>query len=226
MTIFRVGTWRSQGWLGVLLLSAGMSFGADTNAEVTVPFDGSWKEQGFFRLFTNDYFQRGSQLDVVSDGTVSMLWRPVGEAFRNAKSASWVWRVSKGVPATNLTVKGMDDRNLAIYFVFVDPDREPALTGKSVRRLLREESARGLIYVRGGTQKTGSIFTSPYSLRLRTKVLRQAQMGQFLEMVDLEKDYRAAFGEDRGALVGLAISADSDDTNSEILASIGNLQLH
>lgn len=46
-------------------------------ASEAVTFDGSWKEQGFLRLFSNDYIQRGRQLDVISDGTVSLLWRPV-----------------------------------------------------------------------------------------------------------------------------------------------------
>ena len=38
-----------------------------------VPFDASWSEQGFLRLWTNDYSFRGTQLDVVSDGTVSLV---------------------------------------------------------------------------------------------------------------------------------------------------------
>ena len=210
--------------IAALFLS--LSFAVETNAEVAVPFDNSWREQGFLRLFTNDYSLRGSQLDVLSDGTVSLLWRPANEAMRSASSAEWVWRVREGVDPTDLTVKGNDDRNLSVYFVFVDSDRLEALQGRSARRVLSEDSARALIYVWGGEHEVGSMLPSPYSPRLRTKVLRSVGPGQFRESVDLESDYRAAFGEAPGVLVGLAVSADSDDTNGRIIASIGDLTLN
>lgn len=190
-----------------------------------VPFDGSWKEQGFLRLFSNSYVQRGGQLDVVSDGTVSLLWRPLDRFQQSARAASWAWRVQEGVTPTDLTVKGGDDRNLAVYFVFVDPDRAEALAGGSARRILREGSARALIYVWGGQHNRGAILPSPYSKQLRTKVLRGSDAGAHQEMVDLVSDYRTAFGGPPGALVGLAVSADSDDTKGKIVASISNLIL-
>ena len=188
-------------------------------------FDNSWKEQGFFRLFSNDYVLRGAQLDVLSDGTVSMLWRPVDRESRNANFAKWMWRVREGVIPTDLTVKGNDDRNLSVYFVFVDPDRLEALKGRSARRILREESARALIYVWGGAHRVGSILPSPYSPRLRTKVLRPVEPGTFRENVNLASDYRAAFESAPGALVGLAVSADSDDTNGiNMISAVRNCQ--
>lgn len=190
-----------------------------------VPFDGSWKEQGFLRLFSNDYVQRGGQLDVVSDSTVSLLWRPLDRSQQSARAASWAWRVQEGVTPTDLTVKGGDDRNLAVYFVFVDPDRAEALAGGSARRILREGSARALIYVWGGKHSRGEILPSPFSSQLRTKILRGSGVGAHQETVDLVSDYRAAFGGPPGALVGLAVSADSDDTKGKIVASISNLSL-
>jgi Protein of unknown function (DUF3047) len=194
-------------------------------ASEAVTFDGSWKEQGFLRLFSNDYIQRGRQLDVISDGTVSLLWRPVGQSHRSAESASWAWRVREGVSATDLTIKGGDDRNLSVYFVFLDPDRADAIANGSARRILREDSARALIYVWGGAHELGSILPSPYSPRLRTKVLRTSDAGEHWESFDLARDFRTAFGENPGTLVGLAISADSDDTDGRIVASVADLVL-
>ena len=195
-----------------------------TAAEI-VPFDGSWKEQGFLRLFSNDYAQHGRQLGVVSDGTVSMLWRLTDKSQHSRTAASWTWRVREGVTATDLTVKSGDDRNLAVYFVFVDPDRAEALAGGSARRILREQSARALIYVWGGHHNRGEILPSPYSSQLRAKILRESGAGGHKEIVDLVSDYRAAFGSPPGALVGIAVSADSDDTKGKIVASISNLNL-
>jgi hypothetical protein len=57
-------------------------------------------------------------------------------------------------------------------------------------------------------------------------VLRGAETGSFREQVDLAEDYQRAFGAASGqALVGLAVSADSDDTDSVIDAAIADLSL-
>jgi len=44
--------------------------------------------------------------------------------------------------------------------------------------------------------------------------------------VNLAKDYSRAFGGSAGALVGLAISADSDDTDTVIQGAISGLTLN
>jgi len=55
--------------------------------------------------------------------------------------------------------------------------------------------------------------------------LRPAGTGSHSERVDLAADYARAFGGAPGALIGLAVSGDSDDTDSVIRAAIGNLVL-
>lgn len=191
-----------------------------------VPFDGSWKEQGFLRLFSNDYIQRGAQVDIVSDGTVSLLWRPVDATYRDTTRATWTWSVSEGVIPTDLRTKGGDDRNLAVYFIFVDPARADALDGKSARRILSEDSARAIIYVWGGEHPAGARLASPYSPRMGTQILQTATTGRFAESVNLAQDYRSLFGSEPGALIGMALSADSDDTDGRIVASVSNLALN
>ena len=202
-----------------------ISLAASATVASPVPFDRSWKEQGFLRLWTNDYSFRGRQLDVVSDGTVSLVWRPVDPDLRNATKASWRWRVTEGVEATDLTRKGGDDRNLALYFVFVDEETAARLNPSNARRLLRNDSTRALIYVWGGAHARGDILPSPYHPGLRSKVLRNGAEGTFAESVDLAADYRRAFGETPGVLVGLGVSADSDDTDGRVRASIADLRL-
>ena len=191
----------------------------------SIEFNDAWREQGFLRFSSNDYQLRGSQLGVSSNGTVSILWRPVEDPLGTAANAAWQWRVDGGVPATDLTVKGGDDRNLALYFVFVDAASAESLRSSSARRVLRHPNTRALVYVWGGEHKVGSVLASPYSSQLRTKVLRGAGTGQFSENVNLRADFKRAFGTDAGVLIGLAVSADSDDTDTKIRAAIANLQL-
>ncbi|UWQ18814.1 DUF3047 domain-containing protein [Jannaschia sp. M317] len=183
-------------------------------------FDGSWKEQGFLRFSSNDYGQGGSTLQVVSDGTVSLLWKAVPEAQRGATRASWGWAVAEGVPATDLRRKGGDDRNLAIYFAWTDAETAATANPSRATRLLRNPGTRVLVYVWGDDDARGTIQQSPYLAGLRTVVLRPAGTGQFVEQVDLAADYARAFGGAPGVLLGVGISADSDDTDGRIRASI------
>lgn len=190
-----------------------------------VPFDSTWKEQGFFRFFSNDYTLLGDRMGIVSDGTVSVIWRPLDDALGNATTASWRWQVTAGVAATDLTRKGGDDRNLAVYFVFVDAETAKTLNRRSARKLLRNKTTRALVYVWGGAHQKGAILPSPYSPALRTIILRGAEKGTFDERVNLAADFKRAFGTDPSVLVGIAITADSDDTDGRIQAQIGRMRV-
>ena len=56
-------------------------------------------------------------------------------------------------------------------------------------------------------------------------VLRPSGTGAASENVNLARDYARAFGGSPGALVGLAVSGDSDDTGSMIEATVSGLRL-
>ncbi|SHG94730.1 DUF3047 domain-containing protein [Marivita hallyeonensis] len=191
-----------------------------------VSFDGSWKTQKFSLFSSNTYGFNGNSVSVASDGSVSLAYRQLDTSFWDATSARWSWRVDEGVPATDLRNKGGDDRNLALYFVFLPQSEAESLRGASVRRLLTNNSARVLVYVWGGAHNRGAVLSSPYlGNRGRTIVLRGSGTGSESENVDLARDYANAFG-GSAALVGIALSGDSDDTNSRIRASISGLQVN
>ncbi len=207
------------------LLALSLIFATPAPAH-NLPFDASWREQGFRRLWSNDYELAGARLGVVSEGTVSLLYRAVPRAMWEARRASWRWAVREGVAATDLTVKGGDDRNLAVYFVFVDRASAEKLSQRSARRLLRNRNTRALVYVWGGAHPRGALLDSPYGNGLlKTVIARGAGVGAFSEQVDLARDYARAFGGAPGVLVGVGITADSDDTDGRILADLFDLAI-
>lgn len=192
-----------------------------------VRFDGSWKNQKFSLFSTNRYAQQGATLGVASDDSVSLLYNAVPQSLWPADAASWTWQVSQGVPGTDLTRKGGDDRNLALYFVFLPQADAERLRGTSVTRLLNNDAVRVLVYVWGGDHARGEMLPSPYlGARGKTVVLRPSGTGSARERVDLAADYRKAFGSASTALVGLAVSGDSDDTDSIIRAQVSDLRLN
>lgn len=191
-----------------------------------VSFSSGWAEQRLSLFSSNDY-SFGNQLSMTSNGSVSIAYTRVPQSDWQASSASWGWTVNTSVPATDLRRKGGDDRNLSIYFVFLPDERAASMQGAGIRALLGDSSVRVLHYTWGGNHSRGATFPSPYLPGQGVNiVLRPAGTGSFNESVNLAADYASAFGGEPGALVGLAVSGDSDDTNSSISAAIGNMVLN
>ncbi|WP_022706282.1 DUF3047 domain-containing protein [Paracoccus zeaxanthinifaciens] len=191
-----------------------------------ISFASGWQEQRLSLFSTNDY-RFGSSLSMQSEGSVSIAWTRVGQGDWGADAASWNWTVEESVPATDLSRKGGDDRNLSIYFVFVPEASAPGLANANIRSLLGNSEVRIIQYAWGGNHGRGQVLPSPYGPRGQgvTIPLRQAGTGSHSENVDLAGDYARAFGGSKGALIGLAVSGDSDDTDSRIRAAIGGLTL-
>ncbi len=195
------------------------------SAAQSVPF-GGWAEQEFPRLSSNSWIQSSRGVDVRSDGSVSLIWTRLPASEGAATGASWDWSVQQSVPGTQLTRKGGDDRNLSLYFLFLPADRAEASRDANVRQLLRSRDARVLMYVWGGDHARNEILPSPYlGKRGKTIIRRPAGTGSFQESVNLEADFQRAFGSPKTVLVGLAVSSDSDDTDSSIRARLGDLRL-
>lgn len=201
-------------------------FTAATAQAGPVSFSSGWQEQRLSLFSSNDY-SFGQNLQMASDGSVSIAWAHVGRGDWDSSGASWSWNVSESVPPTDLSRKGGDDRNISLYFVFVPENVAPQLESAGIRSLLGNDAVRIIQYAYGGNHARGQVIPSPYGPQGQgvTIALRQAGTGSFSENVDLAGDYARAFGGEKGALIGLAVSGDSDDTNSVIRAAIGNLSL-
>ena len=202
-----------------------LAFCASPLAAGPVSFSSGWAEQRLSLFSSNDY-RFGNQLSMVSDGSVSIAWTRLPSAEWKASGAAWNWAVEQSVPPTSLAQKGGDDRNLALYFVFLPDDVAASLEGANIRQLLGRSDVKTLIYTWGGNHGRGQFVQSPYLPGQGVTVaLRQAGTGSFSENVNLSRDYVNAFGGQPGALVGLAVSGDSDDTDSVIRAAISGLRL-
>ena len=190
-----------------------------------VSFSSGWSEQRLSLFSSNDY-RFGNQLSMTSDGSVSIAWTRLPRSEWGATGASWTWNVQQSVPATSLAQKGGDDRNLALYFVFLPEDVAAGMEGAGIRQLLGNPDVKTLIYTWGGNHGRGQMIQSPYLPgQGMTVALRPAGTGSHSESVNLARDYANAFGGQPGALVGLAVSGDSDDTSSVIQAAITGLSL-
>jgi hypothetical protein len=156
-------------------------------------------------------------LAIAADSAAGMLWRPLSGT---AKNAHWRWRVDEGVAPTDLTRRGADDRAIGVYFVF--SERPDAAAGPM--QTLASPAVTALVYVFGGDKPRGTVIASPHmGGRGKFIALRPADAPKHVwydENVDLAHDYARAFGRPMPALIGIAVSSDSDDTRARNRARV------
>lgn len=209
-----------------LVVTTALLLAASSASAQSISF-ADWKHQRLSLFSANSYSFGSKTLGITSDGSVSIAWTRLPEDRWNATSAAWSWSVAQSVPPTNLSRKGGDDRNISVYFVFLPKAEAQRLKGASIRALLGNKSVRVLQYAWGGNHGRGAIISSPYGPKGQgaTIALRQAGTGSASENVNLARDYGRAFGGTPGKLVGLAVSGDSDDTDSQIQGKLSSLTL-
>ncbi|WP_349368530.1 DUF3047 domain-containing protein [Salinarimonas sp.] len=210
-------------------------FAAPALAETPVPFGPSldaagWEAITFRGIPATTYAAQASgALAVDAAQSSSVIAKRLPASAFDATRAAWRWRVDEGPPPTDLGQRGGDDRALALYFAFApEADRRQAEAGRSsLRSLLLSGRGRLLVYVFGGDGARGQMVENPYTRGRGVYVIRRpsgAPEGRWLaEDVDLAADHRAAFGEEPGILVGVAVASDADDTGGRNVGAIEGL---
>jgi hypothetical protein len=186
-----------------------------------------WRAISFFGITPASFKATGlSSLEVSTDSGAGLLCLTLDRANWQDRKARWRWRVRQGAPATDLTTRGVDDRALAVYFVFGTTGD----AGRSPTGLLGSATVTALVYVFGGDKARGRMLPSPHmGERGKFIVLRPAdtQKSTWLdEDVDLAADHVRAFARPAPLLLAVIIMSDSDDTRTRNRADIEGLNLN
>ena len=168
-------------------------------------------------------------MQVSSNGGVGFLYRPLAASEAGKLRLSWRWRVERAPPPSDLSVKGADDRPLAIHLWFPE---EPGLWSEikgTVGRLLGVPvPGKVLSYVWGGTQARGTKLANPHleddGVLIVLRSGRHAPDGWVREEIDIAADFTMAFGYPPPAASYLVISADSDDRPGRTLARVKEIR--
>jgi hypothetical protein len=180
-------------------------------------------------------FRRGPEgaIEVISDSSVSTLYKPVDVDLQERPILRWRWRVDEPAPATDLSVEGEDDCSLAVYVGFPYQAGQASLFERMKRSMVEswvgeEAPGRVLRYVFCGSHERDEVVESPYlGSAGYVRVLRptESPTGQwFEEQVDLAADYRRAFGEEPPNPTQVAIQADTDNTESASRAFVADIE--
>ena len=166
-------------------------------------------------------------VEIVADDSASFLYKDVSAMSEGNPVLRWRWRVDLSSGITRLAQRGGDDRPAALHVWFPLEEDERGFWSLVTEALGVPATGRALTYVWGGTEAPGTFLPNPYLEGEGAMiVLRSGDAPQgrwFAEQVDLEADFRRAFGFAPPAASYLAISADFDDTMGRSRAAIADI---
>jgi Protein of unknown function (DUF3047) len=192
------------------------------------------KQASKFRAATHEG-RKGVKASAQS--SASMLRYKLRVASQDLAAMRFSWKVPRLIQDADLADRDLDDAPVRVVLAF-EGDRSKF----SARNAMLSELSHALtgepmpyatlMYVWCNTRTPGTVVNNPRTDRIRKMVVESG--GKNLNRwMDYERDIRAdfikAFGEEPGALLGVALMTDTDNTRSETTAwygpvSLGNAQ--
>ena len=168
-----------------------------------------------------------------AESSASFLRRRLDLSPDELGSLRFSWKVPQLIDTADMARRDAEDAVVRVILSF-DGDRSrwsaPDHVLSELALFLTGEPMPDatLMYVWCPTRAPGTVIHNPRTDRIRKLVVESgpARLNQWLSYErDIRADFRAAFGEEPGRLVGVAIMTDSDNTRSQALAWYGPVDL-
>lgn len=143
------------------------------------------------------------------------------------------WKVPALIPQADLGQRETADSPVRLVLAFEGDRSRLSLKDSMLSELARALTGEPmpyatLMYVWCNTRAPDSVIVNPRTDRIRKLVLEsgRARLNQWLDYErDIRADFIRAFGEEPGALIGIAIMTDSDNTQTTARAWYGPVRL-
>lgn len=176
---------------------------------------------------------QGYALKAQADSSASMLRQRLQIAPEQLGRLSFDWRVERLIPGADMLQRDTEDSPVRLILVF-DGDRQQftpknAMLSELTHSLTGEHLPYAtLMYVWCNQCPAESVIVNPRTDRIRKLAVESgdARLDQWLSYTrNIRADFEKAFGEAPGALLGVALMTDTDNTRSTTRAWYGNVRL-
>ena len=193
-----------------------------------------WEEIIFDNKRPNLYTVCGfGCIQTKTNSSVSMIGKLVSVDLSSNPVLNWKWKIEKQLTSSDLSVKGKDDRAIAIYVTFPYNNKTATFFDRLKRPLVEiwrgpNTPSRGISYVWATPGVTGEVISSPYfgesNVIIITRNDKDPVNTWISERVDVVADHVRIFGFAPTVAAHLMISADSDDTEAKNQAFVKELR--
>lgn len=196
-----------------------------------------WQHQFFpSKQPTRYMYTREGDRDAIqglAQGSASVLRHKVFVPVEQLGNLNFSWKAPALISQADMALRDADDSPVRVLLVF-DGDRSKfsmknAMLSELAQTMTGEPMPYAtLMYVWCNTRAPGSVIINPRTDRIRKLVLEsgEGRLNQWIDYRrDIAADFEAAFGEAPGALLGVGIMTDSDNTRSKAQAWYGPVTL-
>jgi hypothetical protein len=152
--------------------------------------------------------------------------------INSAPVVEWQWKVRGLIPEADNAVASKEDSPARLFFAF-DGDKSK-LSAADRTRFFFSKGATGqeapyamLIYVWSNKEPVGKVIQNPNTSRVQMVVASTGAAGvgkwQTLSR-NVRDDYKKAYGEDPGPLIGVGVFTDTDNTGGTAEAWYGDIR--
>ena len=168
-----------------------------------------------------------------ASSSASMLRKDLRIEPAQLNELSFSWQIQKLIDGADMALRDQDDSPVRLVLAF-DGDRSQfspknAMLSELTHALTGQPMPYAtLMYVWCNQRPVNSVIQNPRTDRIR-KIVVESGAGRLNQWTSYERniraDYEKAYGEAPGALIGIGIMTDSDNTRSHAQAWYGPIQL-
>ena len=145
----------------------------------------------------------------------------------------WEWKATGPILGADNTERVHDDSPLRILVAFDGNKSKLSFKEKMTFEMANLVSGQELpyatlMYIWSGKSPVNTILDNPHTTRIKMIVVDSGseKVGEWLmHQRDLTADFRAAYGEAPGQVIGIALLTDTDNTKTETKAYYGDIEL-
>ena len=172
-------------------------------------------------------------LHASADTAASGLVLPLKPRDAHGSTLHWQWKALDYIPNANNHESARDDAPLRILVAFDGDKSKLPVRDQMVFEMAKIVSGHdlpyaSLMYVWAAKSPIETIISSPRTSRIKMIVVNSGAdaLGQWQKhQRDLSKDFRAAFAEEPGKIIGLGLLTDTDNTRTQVKAIYGDIEL-
>lgn len=168
-----------------------------------------------------------------ADASASMLRRPIRVEAADLGKINFSWMVPHLIERADMAVSQADDSPVRVVLAFEGDRSQFSMKNAMLSELSLTITGEALpyatlMYVWCNTRPPDSVIINPRTDRVRKMVVESGAKGlsRWLNYDrNIRADFEKAFGEPPGALVGIGIMTDTDNTRTKTRAWYGPLNL-